>query len=209
MTVKTDAQLKTELDTTFYTNGANLSTGALTNTHLTNAIESKVSVIDAETINGVKTFGSFPVTPSSAPTTDYQVANKKYVDEYIRKTTNTIYNAHTIIDSEVNILPAAGAGTYLRILNIDMKIIVRTQMEVGSQGLEVLYTGDGVSNELFEFQNVAVESASTARYTAVSGSKTIEIKSNTGMSIILSSGTAPSAGDVDLVFNITYEVLNY
>jgi len=81
MSIKTDAQLKTELDTTFYTNGANLSTGALTNTHLTNAIESKVSVIDAETINGVKTFGSFPVTPSSAPTTDYQVANKKYVDD--------------------------------------------------------------------------------------------------------------------------------
>ena len=81
MSVKTDSQLKTELDTTFYTNGANLSTGALTNTHLTNTIDSKVSVVDAETINGVKTFGSFPVTPSSAPTTDYQVANKKYVDD--------------------------------------------------------------------------------------------------------------------------------
>jgi len=35
----------------------------------------------AQTVNGVKTFGSFPVTPSSAPTTDYQVANKKYVDD--------------------------------------------------------------------------------------------------------------------------------
>lgn len=34
-----------------------------------------------QTVNGVKTFGSFPVTPSSAPTADYQVANKKYVDD--------------------------------------------------------------------------------------------------------------------------------
>ncbi|MCK9328220.1 MAG: hypothetical protein M0P69_22175, partial [Bacteroidales bacterium] len=34
-----------------------------------------------QTVNGVKTFGSFPVTPSSAPTSDYQVANKKYVDD--------------------------------------------------------------------------------------------------------------------------------
>ncbi len=34
-----------------------------------------------ETVAGVKTFSSFPVTPSSAPTTDYQVANKKYVDD--------------------------------------------------------------------------------------------------------------------------------
>lgn len=34
-----------------------------------------------ETITGVKTFSSFPVTPSSAPTTDYQVVNKKYVTD--------------------------------------------------------------------------------------------------------------------------------
>jgi hypothetical protein len=34
-----------------------------------------------ETVAGVKTFSSFPVTPSSAPTTDYQTANKKYVDD--------------------------------------------------------------------------------------------------------------------------------
>ena len=29
----------------------------------------------------VLTFGNFPITPSEAPTTDYQVANKKYVDD--------------------------------------------------------------------------------------------------------------------------------
>ena len=36
-----------------------------------------------QTIAGVKTFSSFPITPSEAPTTDYQVANKKYVDDQI------------------------------------------------------------------------------------------------------------------------------
>jgi len=41
-----------------------------------------VSLTGAEPIAGVKTFSSFPVTPSSAPTTDYQVANKKYVDDH-------------------------------------------------------------------------------------------------------------------------------
>jgi len=35
----------------------------------------------AQTVAGVFTFTSFPVTPSSAPTTDFQVANKKYVDD--------------------------------------------------------------------------------------------------------------------------------
>lgn len=34
-----------------------------------------------DTVAGIKSFTSFPLTPSSAPTTDYQVANKKYVDD--------------------------------------------------------------------------------------------------------------------------------
>lgn len=34
-----------------------------------------------ETVNGIKTFTSFPITPSSAPTTNYEVANKKYVND--------------------------------------------------------------------------------------------------------------------------------
>lgn len=46
----------------------------------------------AQTINGIKTFGSFPVTPSSAPTTDYQTANKKYVDDSIANAITTTLN---------------------------------------------------------------------------------------------------------------------
>jgi hypothetical protein len=42
-----------------------------------------VDLSSTETVAGVKTFSSFPVTPSSAPTTDYQVPNKKYVDDQI------------------------------------------------------------------------------------------------------------------------------
>lgn len=39
--------------------------------------------IGAQTVAGVKTFSSFPVTPSSAPTANFEVANKKYVDDHI------------------------------------------------------------------------------------------------------------------------------
>lgn len=42
-----------------------------------------VKLTGDQTIAGVKTFTSFPVTPSSAPTTDYQTPNKKYVDDNI------------------------------------------------------------------------------------------------------------------------------
>lgn len=50
-------------------------------TGLDDALAGKVSLSGNETIKGVKTFESFPVTPSAAPTADYQVANKKYVDD--------------------------------------------------------------------------------------------------------------------------------
>jgi len=40
-----------------------------------------VGLVGDESIAGIKTFGSFLLTPSSAPTTDYQAANKKYVDD--------------------------------------------------------------------------------------------------------------------------------
>ena len=39
-----------------------------------------VAVTGDQTVAGVKTFSSFPVTPSSAPTTPYQVANAQYAD---------------------------------------------------------------------------------------------------------------------------------
>ncbi|MGJ0313990.1 hypothetical protein [Aliarcobacter cryaerophilus] len=40
-----------------------------------------VKVTGNQTINGIKTFTSFPITPSSEPTSNYEVANKKYVDD--------------------------------------------------------------------------------------------------------------------------------
>ena len=42
--------------------------------------DTKVALTGDQTIAGVKTFSSFPVGPSTVPTTDYQFANKKYVD---------------------------------------------------------------------------------------------------------------------------------
>lgn len=34
-----------------------------------------------QTIDGIKTFTSFPVSPSGYPADDFQMANKKYVDD--------------------------------------------------------------------------------------------------------------------------------
>lgn len=40
-----------------------------------------VKLTGNQNVAGVKAFSDFPTTPSSAPSTDYQMANKKYVDD--------------------------------------------------------------------------------------------------------------------------------
>ncbi|MAF42901.1 MAG: hypothetical protein CMI54_01855 [Parcubacteria group bacterium] len=90
-------------DTTDHTSLSNIGTNthaqidtAVTNSgnHIAaaNPHSGHVDTTGDETIAGIKTFSSFPVTPSSAPTTDYQAANKKYVDDNTPGT-----KAHSII----------------------------------------------------------------------------------------------------------------
>jgi hypothetical protein len=57
-----------------------------------------VSLTGNETVAGVKTFSSFPITPSSSPTTDYQVSNKYYSD--LVKNTVASDNLKTSADTE-------------------------------------------------------------------------------------------------------------
>jgi len=68
----------------------------------------------AETVNGVKTFGDFPITPSSAPTTDYQIANKKYVDDQMANAGNV-----SAIDDLSDVDTSTNAPTDNQILKWD------------------------------------------------------------------------------------------
>lgn len=61
-------------------------------------------------IAGVHTFSSFPVTPSSAPTTNYQVTNKKYVDDNVGGT-HQVFHAQEII-AETFFGGTATSGAY-------------------------------------------------------------------------------------------------
>jgi len=74
--------------------GAEVETAAITDNSNTkvpcsnlvyDGLAAKVATTGDETIAGIKTFSSFPITPNSAPTTDYQVANKKYADDNFLK----------------------------------------------------------------------------------------------------------------------------
>jgi len=75
---KTAAQVKSHIDST-------------SNPHSVTASQAgAVALTGDETVAGVKTFSSFPVTPSSSPSTDYQVANRKFVTDQIAITSGTI-----------------------------------------------------------------------------------------------------------------------
>ena len=59
-----------------------------------------------QTIAGIKTFSSFPVTPSSAPSSNYQTANKKYVDDSV-----SVWTAYTPTWTAATTNPSIGNGT--------------------------------------------------------------------------------------------------
>lgn len=62
--------------------------------------------------DGVMTFANFPVTPSSAPSSDYEVTNKKYVDDNVGVAVLHFYKSG-ISEGTTNILgpwKSAGAG---------------------------------------------------------------------------------------------------
>lgn len=65
-------ELETYLTNNFYTE-----------TEMNSLLSAKVSTTGNQTIAGIKTFSSFAITPSSEPTSDYQTANKKYVDDRV------------------------------------------------------------------------------------------------------------------------------
>ena len=71
-----------------------------------NAIATKVGLTGNETVAGIKTFSSFPITPSSAPTTNYQAANKKYVDDADTLKEN-VANKKTVLNASATEYPAS------------------------------------------------------------------------------------------------------
>lgn len=67
-----------------------------------------VDLYSNQSIDGVKTFTSIPVLPSSDPTTDNQAARKKYIDDNFLNNSNIYANIEEIIGSGLSI---SGIGT--------------------------------------------------------------------------------------------------
>lgn len=73
-----------DIDHTGITNiGTNSHADIDTHISAANPHSGHVDTTGNETIAGEKTFSTFPITPSAAPDADYEVANKKYVDDEV------------------------------------------------------------------------------------------------------------------------------
>ena len=105
-----DGQLYRSLTgTTGSPNTGNNPVGDIVNWIIATGGSSFVDLTTDQTIDGIKTFTSFPVTPSSAPTTNFQVANKQYVDNNalnpnreLLTTINFASDANLTLDSSQN-----------------------------------------------------------------------------------------------------------
>lgn len=211
MSIRTKAQLATEANANINTNGNNAITGAIHNAMLNNTFDSLCSIVDAETWNGVKTFGSFPITPSAAPTTDYQVANKKYVDDnigthYIYKT-SVNFGTNNLGTVPETLVAAQGTGTWIHPISVVMYMSVVSTLDVGSQNLVIV---DG--SELFGFVDNTTLEAVTSGNTIVwklfeQGTKNVfTIRENQPLQATFSSGADPTTGEASILMHTYYTV---
>lgn len=105
----------------------------------TDELNTKVSLTGNQTIAGTKTFSSFPVTPSAAPTANYQVANKKYVDD------NSIGVGQTWQNMTGS---RAFDTTYTNTTGRSIAVSVSTNSSAGSHSIEATVGGVAVYRQV-------------------------------------------------------------
>ena len=116
-----------------------------------------VGLTGDETVAGIKTFSSFPLTPSSSPTTDYQVANKQYVDGLISgenwwDRVGTVLSPHNAGDAVADILTYNGltltsAATGFTVAGGTTSKTLTVPLDASVSGIN---TGDNSANSLYD-----------------------------------------------------------
>ena len=195
-------------------------------THIsaTNPHSKHVDTEGNETIAGIKTFSSFPVTPSAAPTTDYQVANKKYTDDqlsggscqdgcqvYMSTTQDNLTDAtwtKVVLDSEVFDDGANfdSATNYRYVAPHDGKYLVTANVQWRTTGLVAdkrygcnIYV-NGTSVKVNYLQSSVASQALTntvsvlLNLTATDYIELYAIQSSGGNAVDIQGGTVPQTG---------------
>lgn len=191
--------------------------------------EKFVTLDTEQTIAGIKTFGSFPVTPSSAPTTDYQTANKKYVDDsnvtiagedYLSLTGQQI-TANAIDLDNLSATGTPSVSTYLRGDNtwatvssgsITTDTLTNLTGILKGNGTDIDVAVAGVDYIAPSVRDIAVINLSTNQTANITSGNHIQwdtINNISGSGITISSGTGQALGFITLAANKSYEIDYY
>lgn len=128
---------------------------------------------------------------------------------------NILFATDTLSSTDVNnlgsaqtLIAAPGLGKALLVTECSLKLIVSTQLEVGTQDLNINYSS---SQMIFSLDNLKVETSSIAKRYHLLKNTTYspELSENTALTAKLSGGTNPSSGSVQIVYNILYKIIDY
>jgi|GEM_PF-2415549 len=129
-----------------------------------------------QTIAGKKSFSTFPETPGSAPTTDYQTANKKYVDDnagsfnqYTGSKNNMAQNEAITITHPLETSYDVRITTFVREVMGDESNWSTLDFDVGDEGP---YLQGDVKGSIVNFQ---VDTADTSGHFEDSGNNPVTI----------------------------------
>ena len=127
-----------------------------------------VQTSGVQTIDGEKTFTSFPVGPSTPPSSDYQIANKKYVDDEI---TTVTYTGGDGIDIDgANVISAdLSSGGGLKIVTAELAV------EVGD------FAGSGLEDDGSD--DLRISSAAAGDGLAGGGGSALAVNAGSGIEI--------------------------
>jgi hypothetical protein len=128
---------------------------------------------------------------------------------YRSETTLTALQVGALGVTPVVLLAAPGASNYYNILNVTAKVIVTTQLEVGSQVLQIGHNSG--ANSLTSLSNSALESSATVlHYCWLQGTAaSTVIKVNDNFGCVLSGGANPSSGSAEIRITIYYTIETY
>jgi len=105
----------------------NLICGSVTGIETRAGSGKTVKADNVALLDQVNTFSQFPVTPSSAPITDYQVANKKYVDDTVLPVSESVTKTGS------NCLTFNGSNNYISVnpnTDFDIKDVSAKPFEI-------------------------------------------------------------------------------
>jgi len=125
--------------------------------YVDDGLDGKVNNTGSEIIYGVKAFNDFPVTTPSAPTTDYQVANKKYVDD----------NSGTVAHNDTTSKQGGGTNEYYHLDASDYNYI-----QGNTQLLDLWPTGSP------QFERVNIQSSSVGVDSNTNGDLVLDTTKN-------------------------------